>query len=181
MNFPREATAQDWAARQAELLPVPYYHLVFTLPAAIGAVAYQTKAAVYDLLFNASAETLAIIAADRAGIRKPFTTRTLPDQREHPANAASPPGADLIVAAAMSSKRGDVGNAGIQYHIPDKGCFAMFQVSATRIYWESRLIPRRGFLASSELLQSIAEAFRRDPTAAAGAARFTAATTPNIH
>lgn len=59
------ATARDWlAARQAELLPVPYYHLVFTLPAAIGAIAYQNKAAVYDLLFKASAETLATIAAD---------------------------------------------------------------------------------------------------------------------
>ncbi|MFG1375186.1 IS91 family transposase [Xanthobacter oligotrophicus] len=59
------ATARDWlAARQAELLPVPYYHLVFTLPAAIGAIAYQNKAAVYDLLFKAAAETMATIAAD---------------------------------------------------------------------------------------------------------------------
>lgn len=59
------ATARDWlAARQAELLPMPYYHLVFTLPAVLGTVAYQNKAAVYDLLFRASAETLATIAAD---------------------------------------------------------------------------------------------------------------------
>ncbi|MFH3480744.1 IS91 family transposase [Xanthobacter variabilis] len=59
------ATARDWlAARQAELLPVPYYHLVFTLPAAISAVAYQNKATIYDLLFKASAETMATIAAD---------------------------------------------------------------------------------------------------------------------
>jgi hypothetical protein len=59
------ATARDWlASRQAELLPVPYYHLVFTLPATLGAIAYQNKAAVYDLLFKASAETLATIAAD---------------------------------------------------------------------------------------------------------------------
>ena len=36
----------------AELLPVPYYHVVFTLPAAIGAIAFQNKAAVYDLLFG---------------------------------------------------------------------------------------------------------------------------------
>lgn len=43
---------------------MPYYHLVFTLPTAIGAVAYQNKAAVYDLLFRASAETLTTIAAD---------------------------------------------------------------------------------------------------------------------
>ena len=43
---------------------MPYYHLVFTLPAAIGTIAYQNKAAVYDLLFRASAETLTTIAAD---------------------------------------------------------------------------------------------------------------------
>jgi hypothetical protein len=43
---------------------VPYYHVVFTLPAAIADIAYQNKAAVYDLLFKASAETLTTIAAD---------------------------------------------------------------------------------------------------------------------
>jgi Putative transposase/Transposase zinc-binding domain len=59
------AAAKDWlAAREADLLPVPYYHLVFTLPAAIADIAYQNKAVVYDLLFKASAETLTTIAAD---------------------------------------------------------------------------------------------------------------------
>jgi len=59
------AAARDWLAnRQAELLPVPYYHVVFTLPAAIGAIAFQNKAAVYDLLFKAASETLITIAAD---------------------------------------------------------------------------------------------------------------------
>ena len=43
---------------------MPYYHVVFTLPAAIGDVAFQNKAAVYDLLFKAAAETLTTIAAD---------------------------------------------------------------------------------------------------------------------
>jgi hypothetical protein len=58
--------ATAWlAAREAELLPVPYFHLVFTLPAAIGAIAYQNKAKVYGLLFKAAAETLTTIAADR--------------------------------------------------------------------------------------------------------------------
>ena len=53
------AAAKDWlAAREAELLPVPYYHVVFTLPAAIADMAYQNKAVLYDLLFNVSAETL---------------------------------------------------------------------------------------------------------------------------
>jgi hypothetical protein len=57
--------AQAWLeARQAELLPVPYFHVVFTLPAAIGAIAYQNKAKVYGLLFKAAAETLTTIAAD---------------------------------------------------------------------------------------------------------------------
>jgi len=59
------ATAKEWLAeREAELLPVPYYHVVFTLPAAIADIAYQNKAVVYDLLFKASAETLITIAAD---------------------------------------------------------------------------------------------------------------------
>ena len=59
------AAAAEWlAAREAELLPVPYYHVVFTLPAQIGAIAYQNKAKVYGLLFKAAAETLTTIAAD---------------------------------------------------------------------------------------------------------------------
>jgi len=53
-------------ARRArgDLLPVPYYHVVFTLPAPISNIAYQSKAAIYDILFKASAETLITIAAD---------------------------------------------------------------------------------------------------------------------
>jgi hypothetical protein len=59
------AAARDWLAeREADLLPVPYFHLVFTLPAAIADIAYQNKAVIYDLLFKASSETLLTIAAD---------------------------------------------------------------------------------------------------------------------
>ena len=59
------AAAQEWLAeREAELLPVPYFHLVFTLPAAIADIAYQNKAVIYDLLFRASSETMLTIAAD---------------------------------------------------------------------------------------------------------------------
>jgi len=59
------AAAQAWLAeREADLLPLAYYHVVFTLPAAVGAIAYQNKAVVYDLLFKAAAETLLTIAAD---------------------------------------------------------------------------------------------------------------------
>ncbi len=59
------AAAREWlAARQAELLPVPYFHVVFTLPAPIADIATQNKAAVYDILLKAAAETLITIAAD---------------------------------------------------------------------------------------------------------------------
>ena len=57
--------AQRWlAARAADLLPVPYYHVVFTLPAPIGALAYTNKALLYGLLFDVAAETLRTLAAD---------------------------------------------------------------------------------------------------------------------
>ena len=59
------AVAKEWlAAREAELLPVPYYHVVFTLPAAIADIAYQNKAVIYDLLLKVSAQTMTTIAAD---------------------------------------------------------------------------------------------------------------------
>src|ERR1700681_2900449 len=58
------ARAQWLADRQAELLPVPYFHVVFTLPAPVGEIAFQNKAAVYAILFRTAAETLATIAAD---------------------------------------------------------------------------------------------------------------------
>jgi putative transposase/transposase-like zinc-binding protein len=58
-------TAAAWlAAREAELLPVRYYHVVFTLPPKIGAIAYQNKTKVYGLLLRAAAETLITVAAD---------------------------------------------------------------------------------------------------------------------
>jgi hypothetical protein len=58
------AAAQDWMqARMEDLLPVEYFHVVFTLPAQIADIAYQNKDAVYGLLFKASAQTLLTIAA----------------------------------------------------------------------------------------------------------------------
>jgi hypothetical protein len=50
--------------RKAELLQIPYFHIVFTLPAEIGAIAYQNKAVIYDLLFKAASDTMLTIAAD---------------------------------------------------------------------------------------------------------------------
>jgi hypothetical protein len=51
--------------RQAELLPVPYFHVVFTLPAALAEIAWQNKRTVYDLLFRSSMQTLLTLARDR--------------------------------------------------------------------------------------------------------------------
>jgi hypothetical protein len=68
--------ARRWLEqRQADLLPVDYYHVVFTLPAPISDIAYQNKAVIYDLLFKAAAETLLTIAADpkRLGARLGIT------------------------------------------------------------------------------------------------------------
>ena len=59
------AQAREWMeARGADLLPVPYFHVVFTLPEEVGAIAYQNKAIVYDLLFKTSSQAMLTIAAD---------------------------------------------------------------------------------------------------------------------
>jgi hypothetical protein len=59
------AAARTWLAeREADLLPVGYFHVVFTLPAEVGEIAWQNKAVVYDLLFKAASETMLTIAAD---------------------------------------------------------------------------------------------------------------------
>ena len=59
------AAARTWLeAREADLLPVGYFHVVFTLPAEIAAIAFTNKALVYDLLFKAASETMLTIAAD---------------------------------------------------------------------------------------------------------------------
>src|SRR3982074_923947 len=62
--------------RNSELLDVPYFHVVFTLPARIAAIAYQNKAVVYDLLFKASSQTMRTIAADpkRLGVKIGITS-----------------------------------------------------------------------------------------------------------
>src|ERR1700680_2896043 len=62
--------------RKSELLDVPYFHVVFTLPGRIAAIAYQNKAVVYDLLFKASSQTMRTIAADpkHLGVKIGFTS-----------------------------------------------------------------------------------------------------------
>ena len=60
------AAARNWLAeREADLLPVGYFHVVFTLPAEVADIAFHNKVLVYDLLFNAASETMLTIAADR--------------------------------------------------------------------------------------------------------------------
>jgi hypothetical protein len=69
--------ALEWMKqRKSELLDVPYFHVVFTLPARIAAIAYQNKAVVYDLLFKASSQTMRTIAADpkHLGVKIGFTS-----------------------------------------------------------------------------------------------------------
>jgi hypothetical protein len=63
------ARAQWLAARQAELLPVPYFHVVFTLPPAAAEIAFQNKRTVYGLLMRAAAQALTVLAAKRLGAR----------------------------------------------------------------------------------------------------------------
>ena len=58
------ARAEWLAARQADLLPIPYFHLVFTLPGPIAAIAFQNKAIVYAILFKAAAEAISTLAAN---------------------------------------------------------------------------------------------------------------------
>ena len=71
------AAAREWLEeREAELLPVPYFHVVYTLPAPIADIAYQNKAVNYDILFKASAEATITIAEDpkRLGARIGITS-----------------------------------------------------------------------------------------------------------
>jgi Transposase zinc-binding domain len=59
------AAAREWlAAREADLLPVGYFHVVFTLPAEVADIAFHNNAVVYDLLFRTASETMLTIAAD---------------------------------------------------------------------------------------------------------------------
>ena len=64
------AARAEWlAARKAELLPVPYFHVVFTLPPAAAEIAFHNKEAVYGLLMRAAAQALAVLAAERLGAK----------------------------------------------------------------------------------------------------------------
>src|ERR1700747_279463 len=80
--------AKEWLAdRQAELLPVPYFHVVFTLPGPIADIAYQNQAVVYDLVLKTAAETLITIAA----APKHLGARTRPPAVLHPGGSTLTP------------------------------------------------------------------------------------------
>ena len=96
-----EAAAREWlAAREAELLPVGYFHVVYTLPAELCDVAYQNKRVIYDLLMKASAQTTLTIADDpkRLGARIGITAvlHTLPVPRLDQVCSVPAPGKDAV-------------------------------------------------------------------------------------
>jgi hypothetical protein len=112
-------SAQAWlAAREAELLPVPYFHLVFRLPAALGPIALQNKALVYSLLLKAAAETLITVADDRnhlgAKIGVTAVLHTWGSQLQHhphvhllaPAGGISPDGKRWVACKPGFLRRG---------------------------------------------------------------------------
>src|SRR6202047_4344642 len=98
------AASRRWLAdREAELLPVPYFHVVYTLPSELRDIAYQNKRVVYDLLMKAAAETTLAIAADptRLGARIGITAVLTHHPHVHmivPGGGLSPDGARWIAA-----------------------------------------------------------------------------------
>ena len=110
-EVPGLARAEWLAARQAELLPVPYFHVVFTLPAAVAEIAFQNKAMVYAILFRAAAETLCTIAADPriSAPRSAWSRCCTPGGRTCiiiPTSIASSPAADCRPTARAGSPAG---------------------------------------------------------------------------
>ena len=118
--------AKEWLAeREAELLPVPYYHVVFTLPAAIAEIAYHNKAVIYGILFKAAAETLTTSAADpkHLGARIGFTAvlHSWGSAMTHHRTSTS-----LCRAAASRATDNDGSHAGPAFSSPSacsRGCF----------------------------------------------------------
>ena len=129
------AAAKEWlAAREAELLPVPYFHVVYTLPGAIRDIAYQNKAVIYDLLFKAAAEATLTIAADpkRLGARIAISARRtrmrLPSgssssERNRSSNRPSP--ASTTVKRIWLSRRADESSRRRVEQLVGEGGFAL--------------------------------------------------------
>ena len=106
--------ARDWmAARAEDLLPIEYFHLVFTLPAEIGRIAWWNKRALYGLLFKASAETVMTIAADprrlgaRVGMTAVLHTWGSASCRRHASGVTHHPHIHMIVPGGGLSPDGN--------------------------------------------------------------------------
>ena len=96
--------ARAWLAeREADLLPVGYFHVVFTLPAEIASIAFQNKAMVYDLLFKAASETMLTIAADPNRMKQPMMTVAPKRQFIRPVSIMKPTIATAITATAVAT------------------------------------------------------------------------------
>ena len=96
--------ANRWSeARAADILPVPYFHVVFTLPAEIAAIAFCNRGIVFDILFRTVAETLRTIVADpgRSSLTSPATPTGSPSR-----TAASPPSTARMSLSATASRPG---------------------------------------------------------------------------
>ncbi len=130
--------AREWlAAREAELLPVPYFHVVFTVPAEIADIAYQNKAVIYDILFRASAETLITIAADpkHLGARIGFTSvlHTWGSAlTHHPHVHCIVPGGGISPACPGQSRTVDPGSGGERWVACRPNFFLSVRVLSSR-------------------------------------------------
>ena len=102
------AASRRWLAdREAELLPVPYFHVVYTLPSELRDIAYQDKRVVYDLLMKAAAETTLAIATDpkRLGERIPPIIELAPTSNPHSTRCQPVPNCPRLRALALFGRR----------------------------------------------------------------------------
>jgi hypothetical protein len=148
--------AKEWLAdRQAELLPVPYFHVVFTLPGPIAEIAYQNKAVVYDLLLKIAAETLITIAADpkhlgaRIGLTAVLHTWGSP-LTHHPHAHIIVPGGGLSSVDAPLQARENVGVVVARGRMLSSVRPLMRQEDSRRPVWE--------FADRVQITQSVLEA-----------------------
>jgi hypothetical protein len=124
--------------RQAELLPVPYFHIVFTMPAAIGDIAYQNKKAIYDLLFKASAHHPHVHMIVPGGGLSPDGTRWIATKPNFflPVLVLSRLFRRLVLEKlAAAHKAGRLTFFGEHAHLADANAFAAFLAPLKRTRW----------------------------------------------
>jgi Transposase zinc-binding domain len=134
------AAAKEWLAdRAAELLPVAYYHVVFTLPAPIADIAYQNKAEIYAILFRAAAETLLTIAADprHLGARAASPPCSTPGALRSPITRTSTASCRAAASRSMARAGSRAGRASSCPCACSRGCSAGWSWSS----WRRRMRP----------------------------------------